>query len=222
VAAVRIVFLGAPGTGKGTQAQRLSESFGLTALSSGDTLRQEIRDNSAVGREAREYVESGRLVPDGIVTRVMLAGIDRLPRECGFVLDGFPRTVAQAESLEAGLNRRGTTLDAVIDFRMSDAAIIERIATRRVCSNCGRTYNVRFAPPAVDGTCDACGAPLTQRRDDSEDVVATRLATYRSQTAPLVEYYSRKGILRAVEASRTSPEVEAAVSAIVRELSGAT
>lgn len=218
--AVRLVFLGPPGTGKGTQARRAGEKFGLVAMSSGDVLREQIQRGTALGCQARQYVEAGTLVPDDVITGVMLSGIDQLPRGSGFILDGFPRTLPQGEALEEGLRQRGTRIDAVLDFRMPDRQIIERIVNRRVCSRCGATYNTRFLPPRVAGRCDACGGELSARVDDREDVIATRLATYRSQTAPLVDFYARRGLLREVDASAQAAQVEAAVTAIISAVGG--
>jgi adenylate kinase len=206
VQAKRLIFLGPPGTGKGTQAARVSERFGLEALSSGDALRREVAAATEVGRAAEAYMTTGRLVPDEIVTEVMLAAIGRLGAGRGFILDGFPRTLAQAGALEDGLAGHGLAIDGVLEFHLDDGAIIERISSRRVCSQCGRTYNVRFCPPAQDGICDACGGPVEQRSDDRADVIATRLATFRSQTAPLAEYYRARGLWRLVEAG-SSPDV---------------
>ncbi len=210
--------MGPPGTGKGTQAARLSAAHGLQALSSGDTLREEIREDTEIGRRAKPFVESGGLVPDEVITDVMLAGIDRIPADAGFLLDGFPRTVPQAESLDAGLKQRRRKLNAVLDFQLDDASIIERIVSRLVCKNCGRTYNTRFHPPKVAGQCDRCGGTLIQRADDSEAVVQTRLKTYREQTAPLIGYYGERGLLRGIDASASADVVEHEIDAIVRSL----
>ncbi|MCA9244382.1 MAG: adenylate kinase [Phycisphaerales bacterium] len=210
--------MGPPGTGKGTQATRLSAAHGLRAISSGDTLRNEIHENTDIGRRARPFVESGGLVPDEVITEVMLAGIDRIPDDAGFLLDGFPRTVPQAEALDAGLTARGRKLDAVLDFQLDDQAIVDRIVSRLVCKKCGRTYNTRFHPPTSPGQCDNCGSELSQRADDSEAVVQTRLKTYREQTAPLIGYYGERGILRGVDASSSADVVEREISAIVRSL----
>jgi adenylate kinase len=218
MAGTRLIFLGPPGTGKGTQAQRLCQARGWAALSSGDVLRREIRDGSTVGRQATQYVQAGTLVPDDVITGVMLAAIGRLPAEGGFVLDGFPRTVPQAEALAAGLQQRGRKIDAVLDFQMDDREIMRRIVNRRVCTKCDATYNLEFLRPRVAGVCDSCGAALVQRVDDREDVIATRLETYRSQTAPLVEYYSRRALLRMVDASADADMVAAEVVRIVASL----
>lgn len=216
--ALRLIFLGPPGTGKGTQASRLSRRFGLTALSSGDTLRNEIRQQSEVGLSAKAYMDAGKLVPDEVITGVMLLAIARLPAGSGYILDGFPRTVPQAEALELGLEARGAPIHRVVDFVVADQVIVERIASRRVCSNCFATYNTRFFPPAVAGVCDKCGGEVVQRADDREDVIVTRLATYRAQTAPLVEFYERRGLLSTVDAAQDADAVEQELLRVVSAL----
>ncbi len=218
MACKRLIFLGPPGSGKGTQATRVSGRFGLVPLSSGDTLRNEIKADSEVGRKAQEFVEAGTLVPDDVITDVMLSAIGKLPPDTGLILDGFPRTVPQAESLSAGFEDAGTVIDAVIDFQMGDNLIVERIVSRRVCSNCGATYNVRFFPPRKEGICDKCGGEVIQRVDDREDVIKTRLETYRAQTAPLIEFYSRRGFLRTVDASQEADAVERQVTGMIEAL----
>lgn len=211
----RLIFLGPPGSGKGTQATRASERFSLVAMSSGDTLRGEIKAGSDVGQTAAQYVRAGTLVPDDVITGVMLSAITKLPPDSGFILDGFPRTVPQAEALEAGLTAAGLAIDAAIDFRIDDALIVERIVSRRVCSNCAATYNTRFLPARVEGVCDKCGGNVAQRVDDREDVIRTRLETYRSQTTPLIEFYSQRGLLRRVDASQEARAVEVQVSGLL-------
>ena len=216
----RLIFLGPPGTGKGTQAARMATRYNLTACSSGDALREEIRERSDIGRQVNEYVESGNLVPDELITDVMLAAIDKFPTDCGFILDGFPRTVHQAESLSAGLDRRGLKLDGAMYFRLDHQTIIERITSRRICVNCNRTYNLRFMPPAVPGRCDSCDGKLMQRVDDREDVIATRLATYEELTVPLVEYYTDGGLVHQIDADATPEEVAVSVAAVIDKLLG--
>ena len=216
--ATRLIFMGPPGSGKGTQAQRLAQSHGLVQLSSGHVLRTEIREGSEIGRKASQYVESGGLVPDDVITGVMLAAIGRLGPAASFILDGFPRTVPQAEALEAGLAERGQPIDAVLDFQMPDDVIVARIAGRRVCTQCGATYNVDFIPTKVAGVCDACGAAVVQRKDDQPDVVRHRLETYRAQTEPLVAFYAQRGLLQRVDASVAADAVEAAVVRCVESL----
>jgi adenylate kinase len=211
----RLIFLGPPGSGKGTQAQRLSQSLGLVQLSSGDVLRRERQESSEIGRKAAQYMDAGTLVPDDVVTGVMLAAVDRLPRGTGFVLDGFPRTVQQAEWLEAGLRERNRPIQAVVDFKLDDAEIIRRLGGRRICGQCQNTYNVSFLPPKVDGKCDTCGGELIQRKDDRPEVIATRLQTYRAQTEPLIEYYRRRARFYTVDSALGADAVAAQVARIV-------
>ncbi len=213
--ATRLIFLGPPGSGKGTQAQRLSQRLGLVQLSSGDVLRRERQAGSEIGRKATQYMDAGTLVPDDVVTGVMLAAVDRLPRGTGFVLDGFPRTVQQAEWLEAGLRERNRSIEAVVDFRLDDAEIIRRLGGRRICGQCQATYNVSFLPPKVHGKCDQCGGGLIQRKDDQPEVIATRLQTYRAQTAPLIEHYGRRGRFYSVDSALGADAVAAEVARIV-------
>jgi adenylate kinase len=215
---LRLVFLGPPGTGKGTQARRLSDVHDLAPLSSGDVLRAEMEAGSPIGQIAKQYVVSGTLVPDEVVTGVMLAAVDKLGPDRGFILDGFPRTVPQAEALDAGLAQRGMRIDAVIDFDLSDEEIRQRILDRRVCSKCQRTYNVSFVPPRKAGVCDVCGGALVQRPDDRRQVIDTRLETYRAQTSPLIAFYRVRGVLRSVDARADAGEVERAVQRVVRGL----
>ena len=216
--AKRLIFLGPPGSGKGTQAARVSEHSGLVAMSSGDTLRKAIKDASDVGNRAAQYVSAGTLVPDDVITTVMLSAIHELPPEAGFILDGFPRTVPQAQALAEGLAESRGAIDAVIDFQMDDKLVVERIVSRRVCSSCGATYNIRFFPPKVEGVCERCGGQVAQRVDDREDVIRTRLETYRTQTAPLIDFYSQRGILYTVDASQEVQAVEAQVVAVIEAL----
>lgn len=215
----RLVFMGPPGTGKGTQAKRACDSHDLTHLSSGDTLRAEMAIGSDVGRRAESHVKSGGLVPDELVSAIMLAGIGRLPPARGFILDGFPRTPPQAETLEAGLASRGG-LHAVLNFSLDDREIVQRIAGRLVCSLCGAAYNARFLPPKTAGRCDRCDGALIQRPDDRESVVMTRLATYRQETAPLIDFYRARGLLREIDASRAVEQVAKDVTGVLASLSG--
>jgi adenylate kinase len=214
----RLVFLGPPGSGKGTQAQRLCDRFSLTQLASGDLLRREVREKSEIGRKAAQFMESGVLVPDDVITGIMLLTIERLKPGDGFVLDGFPRTVPQAEALEAGLKTSGRPLQAVIDFKLDDAEIVRRITTRRVCMDCGAAYNTEFKPPKKAGVCDRCGGEVIQRVDDREETVRTRLATYRAQTEPLIGYYNRQGLLHSADASVGMDAVEQQVLRILETL----
>lgn len=218
MAGLNFIFLGPPGSGKGTQATRMAKRFGLVPMSSGDTLRAEVKAGSEVGKKAFEFMQAGTLVPDDIITRVMLAGIDKLDDSAGFILDGFPRTAPQAESLVDGLATAGKSIAAVIDFSLADDLIVDRIVSRRVCKNCGATYNMRFFPPRQEGQCDKCGGEVSQRVDDREDVIKTRLETYRSQTAPLIEFYSQRGMLRSIDAAEPAGTVEASLVGLIESL----
>ena len=216
--ALRLVFLGPPGAGKGTQAQKLCDGRGLANLSSGDALRREIRAGSPLGQQVSESVRKGELVPDEVMTAVMLDAIAATPSGTGFVLDGFPRTVPQAESLRAALTKAARPVQAVLDFEIDDSEIVDRIVFRRVCTQCGSWYNTRSLPPKVAGVCDRCNAPLAQRDDDREEVVRRRLTVYRTQTAPLIAYYERQGLLRAIDAAASAEQVEHAVRQVVSSL----
>lgn len=213
----RVLFLGPPGVGKGTQAQRLSERLNLRVVGSGETLRREIKEGTEIGRQAAKLVAAGALVPDEMITGVMLAGLLKLPPEQGFVLDGFPRTVPQAQALEDGLAAVGRRLNAVIHLTADDGRIVERMTGRRICSNCQATYNLRFSPPRVPGVCDVCGNAVVQRTDDTEDVIRTRLETYRRQTAPLVAFYRQRGLLHDVDGEAAAEQVEAAIARVLTE-----
>lgn len=216
--ALRLIFLGPPGAGKGTQAQTLCEELGLANLSSGDVLRREIRAGSPLGERVGQFVRKGELVPDEVMTAVMLDAIAALPAGTGFVLDGFPRTVPQAESLNAAMATAGTPVHAVLDFEVDDARLIDRIVHRRVCTQCGSWYNTRSLPPKVAGVCDRCNAPLAQRDDDREEVVRRRLTVYRTQTAPLIAFYERQGLLRAIDAAVSAEQVEQVVRQVIASL----
>lgn len=201
-----VVFLGPPGSGKGTQAKRLMVARGMPQLSTGDMLRSAIQNQTQLGREAKSFMDQGKLVPDAVV--IGLIEERTLAPDCqgGFILDGFPRTVAQGEALQALLARRGTRVDHVILFEIPDEELIGRLSGRRTCSNCSRLYHVRAMVPQREGICDACGGGLVLRDDDREDVIRKRLSVYQEQTAPLIQYYSQKGILAQIDAT-LSPDI---------------
>ncbi|MBL7133343.1 MAG: adenylate kinase [Phycisphaerae bacterium] len=215
---MRIVLMGAPGVGKGTQASRLVEAFGLVHLSSGDVFRTEKAGGSELGRKLAEYMDSGRLVPDDIVVEIMAEAITGSDGKAGLLLDGFPRTVAQAEALDAHLAQLGKPLDAMVIITAPDEAIIRRIVGRRSCPKCGKVYNVESMPPRRDQLCDLCDTKLTRRRDDTEELVAQRQAAYKKQTEPVIAYYRSRPDTRVIEidGDRKLDEVTAAMTTALR------
>ena len=215
---MNLILLGPPGAGKGTQSQRLEESDGLVQLSTGDMLRAAVASGSEIGRIAKSIMEAGELVPDDVMVAMIEQRIDEPDCADGFILDGFPRTTAQAGALDEMLERKGRRLDAVIEMAVDDGILVERIAGRFSCAGCGAGYHRRFRPPAVEGVCDRCGGTeFKQRPDDNEETVKTRLAAYHAQTAPLLPYYRERGILKSVDGMA----VIDAVTAEIREVVGA-
>ena len=204
-----LVLLGPPGAGKGTQARRLTEGRGLPQLSTGDMLRTEIAGGGDLGKQAAAVMESGRLVPDGIVVDIISRRIDAEDCIGGFILDGFPRTTAQAEALDVLLAGKGLALDAVLLLDVEEEALVERISGRFTCRKCGEGYHDSFKPTVEEGRCDKCGASDFERRpDDSADTVRERLRVYRGQTAPILPYYETRGLLRRVDGMAEIGEVD--------------
>lgn len=208
---MRLVLIGPPGAGKGTLAVRMKEKYGVAHISTGDMLRDNVKRDTELGKEAKRYMEAGKLVPDDVIIRMMAQRLKEPDCNEGFLLDGFPRTVPQAEALDDLLDVMGLTLDAVILFSIGDEEVVTRLSGRRVCKECGAIYHISFHPPLREGTCDLCGGEVVQREDDKEQVVRNRLEVYRQQTAPLVEFYRAKGLLFEVDASRSSEEVLASI-----------
>lgn len=202
---MRIILLGPPGAGKGTQARRLSELYGLPIIATGDIFRDQIARETPLGLQAKEFYDRGDYVPDELTTRMVFERLDRPDVREGFILDGYPRTVPQAQALERHLAQKGTPLRAVLNFKISDAVAVKRLMARLVCPNCKRTYNTEFKPPRVEGICDVCGHELTNRADDDEATILRRLAVYQRQTKPLVLYFWERGLLRDIDAE--APEV---------------
>jgi adenylate kinase len=216
---MNLVFLGPPGAGKGTQAQRLCGEVGWAHVSTGDLLREAAAAKTDLGKKAEEYMTSGRLVPDDLVVELVAERLKRDDCKDGFVLDGFPRTVTQAEMLERTLGAMGHALDMVLYFETDDDVVIDRLSGRRVCPKCNINYHVRNIPPKVEGVCDRCGGGLIQREDDRPETVKKRLEVYREQTAPLIAFYRERGLL--VETSGNL-EVEAGQQAIRERLATGT
>jgi adenylate kinase len=214
---LRVVFLGPPGAGKGTQAGGLARELGVPHLSTGDLLRAAVASGSALGKEAEGHMRAGRLVPDDLVLRLLKDRLDEPDARRGFLLDGFPRNVAQAVALG-----RITPVDRVLDFRIPSASLVERLTQRLHCPTCGRVYNLATRPPLRAGICDDDGTPLATRSDDREEAVRTRLKVYETETAPLSEYYRGRGLLRPIEAVGDPAEVARRVRAAVADLSGPT
>jgi adenylate kinase len=208
---MRLVFLGPPGSGKGTQADIVSKKYGIPRISTGDILREAIEQSTDLGNEARQYVERGKLVPDDIVLSLVEERTGKEDCREGFILDGFPRTLVQAEGLEEILAGRDQRLDTVVFIDVSDDAIIARLSRRRVCSGCGTPYNLDSDPPREEGTCDGCGGNLEPRVDDAPGTVKTRLEIYRRDTLPLVEHYRSDGVLTRVDGEGSVAEVSALI-----------
>jgi adenylate kinase len=215
---MRFVFLGLPGAGKGTQARVLSERLDIPQISTGDILRQHVQDGTRLGIEARRFMDRGEYVPDGLVIRMVEDRLGEADASKGFILDGFPRTVRQAEALEVVLNGMGTPLSAVIKFSVSDATGIRRITGRSTCPTCKRTYHEDWRPPANDQVCDVDGTPLEKRSDEDELTVKRRLAIYREQTQPLELYYAERGLLPDVYAEAPMELVTERMLATIEEV----
>ena len=204
---MRVVFLGAPGVGKGTQADRVAAQFQAPKISTGDLLREGVRNKTPLGLEAKSYMDQGKLVPDAVVIGLVRDKLSDPSCAKGFVLDGFPRTVPQAEELGVVLASKKLALDRVVNFRVSREDIIKRLSGRRSCPKCQATFHVDFAPPKKTGTCDRCGESLVQRSDDQREAIETRLKVYEEQTAPLVEYYKSRKLLSELDASGSVDKV---------------
>lgn len=195
----RVVLLGPPGAGKGTQAKLLQEEFGAVQISTGDILRQAVADKTALGGEAAAYISRGALVPDDLIVNLVAERLKEKDCARGFLLDGFPRTIPQAEGLDEILDKMGLRLNGVLSVQVPENILIKRLAGRRTCRQCGALTHVAFNTPKTAGVCDRCGGELYQREDDKEETVAHRLEVYRAQTAPLVDYYQKRGLVRVID-----------------------
>ncbi len=215
---MRIILLGPPGAGKGTQAVHIAESQAIPHISTGDILRANVKAGTELGAKAKTYMDAGDLVPDEVIIGMVADRLDEDDAENGFLFDGFPRTVPQAESLETLLNDRDAPLDVVLRLAVPQDEVVRRLTGRRTCQQCGRIFHTVFDPPATEGRCDDCEGELTQRDDDTEDVVLNRLEVYRAQTEPLENFYWERGLLRDVEAVGEVDRVKDRIDTILTDL----
>lgn len=204
---MKVVMLGAPGAGKGTQAARIAEAYGIPHISTGDIFRANIKAGTELGKKAKGYIDQGALVPDEVTIGMLLDRIHEKDCEKGYILDGFPRTIPQAESLTEALAQEGTKIDAAVDIEVPDENIVKRMGGRRACLNCGATYHIAFNPPKKQGICDVCGQKLVLRDDDKPETVQNRLSVYHEQTEPLIAYYKKAGVLKTVDGTQSMDKV---------------
>lgn len=198
---MKIIMLGAPGAGKGTQAAKISEKYGIPHISTGDIFRENIKNGTELGKKAKGYMDAGELVPDELTCDLVVDRIHQDDAKKGYILDGFPRTIPQAEALTAALAKSGEKVDYALEINLADEAIINRMGGRRVCKKCGATYHIVNIPPKKEGVCDNCGGELMLREDDAPETVKKRLDVYHAQTAPLIEYYKNEGVLHVIDGS---------------------
>ncbi len=204
---MKIVMLGAPGAGKGTQASMIAENFGIPHISTGDIFRANIKNGTELGKEAKAYMDKGELVPDELTVRLLLDRVAKDDCKEGYVLDGFPRTIPQAEVLEKELEKTGDKIDKAVNVDVPDENIVRRMSGRRACLKCGATYHIVHIPPKKEGICDVCGSELVLRDDDKEETVKNRLDVYHKQTSPLIDFYSKRNVLETVDGTKDSKEV---------------
>jgi adenylate kinase len=200
-AGMNLILLGGPGAGKGTQAKLLIDKYQIPQISTGDILRAAVKEGTEMGKKAKEYMDAGKLVPDEVVIGIIEDRLKQPDAQKGFILDGFPRTVPQAEALDATLKKMGSKIDHVLSIEVDEEELVTRLTGRRTCKNqaCGQMYHIKFTPPKKEGICDKCGSELYQRDDDNETTVRSRLATYNQATKPLIDYYSKQGILKTIK-----------------------
>jgi adenylate kinase len=207
MSAIRLILMGAPGCGKGTQAKKLEERYNIVQLSTGDMLRAAIREGTDVGRSAKEYMDKGALVPDEVIIGVMKDRLGKGDVTNGYILDGFPRTLGQAEALSTLLDELRQPLTAAVVLKVNEDEVVKRLTGRRTCKQCGTGYHVEFNPPKQDGVCDKCDGELYQRDDDNEKTIRQRLSVYNEQTSPLITYYEERGLLKEVEGVGSIDEI---------------
>ena len=212
---MKIIMLGAPGAGKGTQADMICSKYNVPHISTGDIFRANIKNGTELGMTAKGYMDRGELVPDSLVVDLVIDRIHQDDCENGYVLDGFPRTIPQAEALDAALANAGEAVDYAINVDVPDENIVTRMSGRRACVKCGATYHVKYNAPAVEGICDNCGSELIQREDDKPETVLNRLSVYHEQTQPLIDYYDGKGIVKNIDGTKDLNDVFADITAIL-------
>lgn len=214
---MRIIILGAPGAGKGTQATFIKEEFDIPHISTGDIFRENLRNETELGLKAKGYMNAGKLVPDDLTIELVKDRLSKDDTKKGFLLDGFPRTINQAESLTEFLKEANISLDAVVDIETEKNALVKRICGRRMCKNCGASYHIEFSPSKDEGICDKCGGNLYTRDDDNEETVLKRIGVYEEETSPLIEYYNRFGIVLRIDGNRSVDEVKSSIINGLRE-----
>ncbi len=212
---MKIIMLGAPGAGKGTQAQMIADKYEIPHVSTGDIFRENVKNGTELGMEAKKYMDQGALVPDELTVKILLDRVAKDDCKNGYVLDGFPRTIPQAEVLDNALNEIGEKIDYAINVDVPDENIIRRMSGRRACLSCGATYHIEHVPPKKEGICDRCGKELVLRDDDKEETVKNRLDVYHKQTQPLIDFYTKKGVLKTVDGTVDMKDVFAAITAIL-------
>lgn len=213
---MRLILLGPPGAGKGTQSKTLSEDYGIPQISTGDILRSAVKEGTVMGLRAKSFMDSGGLVPDEVVVGIVRERLEQSDCSTGFILDGFPRTVAQADALGETLAEMKFDLQTVISLEVDEDALVERLTGRRTCGGCGRGYHILYDPPGVDGLCDSCKGQLFQRDDDREETIRHRLLTYRQQTTPLIDYYRDRNLLKTVDGMLEIPVVREQIRAVLQ------
>lgn len=212
---MKIVMLGAPGAGKGTQAKMIAEKYSIPHVSTGDIFRANIKNGTELGKEAKTYMDKGELVPDELTVRILLDRVAQDDCKNGYVLDGFPRTIPQAEVLDTELTKLNEKIDFAINVEVPDENIVKRMSGRRACLSCGATYHIEHVPPKTEGVCDKCGSELVLRDDDKEETVKNRLSVYHQQTQPLIDFYSNKGVLKEVDGTVDMMDVFKAITDIL-------
>ena len=212
---MKIIMLGAPGAGKGTQAKMIADKYGIPHVSTGDIFRANIKNGTQLGMEAKQYMDQGLLVPDELTVKILLDRVAQDDCKNGYVLDGFPRTIPQAEVLDKALTELGDKIDYAINVDVPDENIVRRMGGRRACLSCGATYHIEHVPPKKEGICDTCGQELVLRDDDKPETVQNRLNVYHEQTQPLIEFYNAKGVLKTVDGTADMKDVFAAIGAIL-------